>query len=123
MEPGAVQSSIWDKSRDSVDEISRSLPPDGLKLYGEAIGRMGKLIAAQEQMAIPAERVAKVIEHALTARRPRTRYLVGTDAKLMAFVHWMLPDRAYDAILALMMRRLAAGAPAPRDARSQATQP
>jgi len=74
-------------------------------------------------MAIPAERVAKVIEHALTARRPRTRYLVGTDAKLMALFHWLLPDRAYDAVLAIMMRRLSAGAPSPSDARPEATHP
>jgi NAD(P)-dependent dehydrogenase (short-subunit alcohol dehydrogenase family) len=123
VEPGSVQSSIWDKSRDTVDEVSRSLPPEGMQLYGERLGQMGKLIAAQEKMAIPAERVAKVIEHALTARRPRTRYLVGTDAKLMALFHWLLPDRAYDAVLAIMMRRMSAGAPSPSDARPQATHP
>lgn len=123
VEPGSVQSSIWDKSRDTVDEVSRSLPPEGMQLYGEKLGQMGKLIAAQEKMAIPAERVAKVIEHALTARRPRTRYLVGTDAKLMALFHWLLPDRAYDAVLAIMMRRLSAGAPSPSDASPEATHP
>jgi len=74
------------------------------------------LIAMQDRSAIPAERVAAVIEHALTARRPRTRYLVGTDAKLMAFLHWLLPDRAFDGLLVMAMRRLAGGEAGSRDA-------
>ncbi len=138
IEPGAVQTAIWDKSRDTVDEVTRSLPPEGLRLYADEIARMGRLVAAQEGMAIPAERVAQAIAHALTARRPRTRYLVGTDAKLMALFHWILPDRAYDALLAMMMRRMSAPGPAqgpaaqrpaqgpgeePRDTRSPAAQP
>ena len=56
---------------------------------------------------MPPEDVVKVVEHALTASRPRTRYLVGRDAKLMALFHWLLPDRAFDGLLAMTMRRLA----------------
>jgi hypothetical protein len=34
----------------------------------------------------------------VTAPRPRTRYLIGTDAKLSAFLKRNLPDRWMDAI-------------------------
>jgi NAD(P)-dependent dehydrogenase (short-subunit alcohol dehydrogenase family) len=121
VEPGAIQTSIWDKSRNTVEEVTRSLPPEGLRLYGEEIGRMRVLIAMQERMAIPAERVAAVVAHALSARRPRTRYLVGFDAKVMALLHWLLPDRAYDAVLAMMMRRMSKGETSAGEARSQTT--
>jgi hypothetical protein len=70
-----------------------------------------------ESPAVPAERVAKVVEHALTARRPHTRYLVGPDAKLMAFLHWLLPDRAFDALFAMAMRRFAGGDAGSREAK------
>jgi hypothetical protein len=70
---------------------------------------MRPLLDSQEQAAVFPEEVAKVIEHALTARRPRTRYLVGRDARLMALFHWLLPDRAFDGLIAMTMRRLGRG--------------
>ena len=40
------------------------------------------------------------IEHALTARRPRTRYLVGVDTKLQARAKIVIPARVWDRIVA-----------------------
>jgi hypothetical protein len=45
-----------------------------------------------------------VIGRAMTDRRPRTRYLVGSDAKLRARVARVLPDRAMDALIARALR-------------------
>jgi hypothetical protein len=49
--------------------------------------------------AIPPERVAEAVYHALTAARPKTRYLVGTDARVAARLAWLLPDRLVDRIV------------------------
>ena len=46
----------------------------------------------------PPETVAKVVERALTASRPRTRYLVGPDARAQVVLDTLLPDRAFDAV-------------------------
>jgi hypothetical protein len=43
--------------------------------------------------------VAEVIGTALTADRPRTRYLVGTDAKVQARMARLLPDRVMDRLI------------------------
>ena len=43
--------------------------------------------------------VAKAIEKALSARRPRTRYPVTASARLMIAQHALLPDRAWDAAM------------------------
>jgi NAD(P)-dependent dehydrogenase (short-subunit alcohol dehydrogenase family) len=43
--------------------------------------------------------VAKVIEQALTAKRPRTRYPVTPSARVFMLNRRMLPDRAWDAML------------------------
>ncbi len=116
VEPGSIKTQMFEKAQDYVDELSRGLPADAIRYYGQQIEMTRNLIAMQDRSAIPAERVAAVIEHALTARRPRTRYLVGTDAKLMAFFHWLLPDRAFDGLLAMAMRPLAGGEAGSRDA-------
>jgi hypothetical protein len=63
---------------------------------------MRKITERTAAHAIPADSVAKVVEHALTASRPRTRYLVGTDARVQAMVR-RVPDRARDAMVARML--------------------
>lgn len=43
--------------------------------------------------------IADAIGKAVTARRPKTRYTVGFGAKPLIFVKWLLPDRAFDALI------------------------
>jgi hypothetical protein len=40
--------------------------------------------------------VAATIEQALTTSRPRARYLVGTDARVMLMLKRALPDLVFD---------------------------
>jgi NAD(P)-dependent dehydrogenase (short-subunit alcohol dehydrogenase family) len=47
----------------------------------------------------PPETVAKAIERAISARRPRARYLVTPFVRVMLAPHMLLPDRAWDAFL------------------------
>ncbi len=46
-----------------------------------------------------AEDVAKVITQAVTARRPRARYLINPVAKSLVAMNQVLPARAYDSVL------------------------
>ncbi len=50
-------------------------------------------------MAVPAEKVSAVVEEALTARRPRARYVVGLGPKLQVALLTNLPTRARDRML------------------------
>jgi hypothetical protein len=61
-----------------------------------------KAAAGSARRAIPADRVADVVVHALTARRPRTRYLVGLDARVQVLLR-LLPDRLRDRLVARFM--------------------
>ena len=56
-----------------------------------------KKTAAQ---AAPADDVAKAVTAALTAKRPKTRYLAGKGAKAVAVVARALPDRLKDLAVA-----------------------
>ena len=57
----------------------------------------------QRDVALTKLPVAKAIQRALSARRPRTRYAVGADAKLLAPLSRLLPDRAKDAIFGRLL--------------------
>jgi hypothetical protein len=59
---------------------------------------MREAAAAAGRRGAPPDDVAKVVEHALTATRPRARYLVGRDAHLRAWVE-RLPTRLRDRVL------------------------
>jgi hypothetical protein len=54
---------------------------------------------------VPPSAVAEVVAHALTADKPRTRYLVGPRARLLASLRAILPDRWFDALLERASRR------------------
>jgi NAD(P)-dependent dehydrogenase (short-subunit alcohol dehydrogenase family) len=100
IEPGGVKTPIWEKSEELADQMLQDVPPEGRRLYGELIEavRAGTRRVAHETGSEPRE-VAEVIGEALTADRPRTRYLVGRDAKLRARMAKVLPDRVMDRMI------------------------
>lgn len=103
IQPGAIKTAIWDKSRPYSREMMAKLPEDGRRLYGKIAAAVIDVFRRVEKKAIPPERVADAIEHALTARRPKIRYLVGFDARIQALLVWLLPDRWKDAMTLRML--------------------
>ncbi|MDQ3940128.1 MAG: SDR family oxidoreductase [Actinomycetota bacterium] len=104
IEPGSVKTEIWDKGRQKTDELTTELPAEALERYGRVLETARRLIDYQERVGIPPVKVAEVIEHALTSRRPRPRYLVGRDARAQAFVARFVPIRARDALIRRLLR-------------------
>jgi NAD(P)-dependent dehydrogenase (short-subunit alcohol dehydrogenase family) len=95
VEPGTIATPMWTKPQPAVQEM----PPQASELYGERIEKFRSLAQRRATgKGVPPEEVAKAIEHALTATTPRTRYLVGADAKRRARLQ-RLPDRARDRLL------------------------
>ncbi|MEA2407386.1 MAG: hypothetical protein QOE69_1505 [Thermoleophilaceae bacterium] len=100
IEPGGVKTPIWEKGEALADEMMEDVPPEAERLYGGMIAKLREETAkiAQERGLEPSA-VAEAIGTALTANRPRTRYLVGTDAKLRARMAKYLPDRVMDRLI------------------------
>lgn len=103
IEPGAIQSQIWQRATMSATRTLGEVAPESLALYAQPLARMQKVIAGAAARAIPADVVARTVARALTASRPRTRYLVGHDARFRALLKRILPDRAQDRLLAWFM--------------------
>ncbi|MET0516592.1 MAG: SDR family oxidoreductase [Nitrospiraceae bacterium] len=99
IEPGAVQSRIWERSMAHAEATLSQTRPDQLALYRMQLERLRELSVKVQRRAIPAIAVAKVVARALTAARPKTRYLVGYDAKFRALLKFWLPDRIQEALL------------------------
>jgi NAD(P)-dependent dehydrogenase (short-subunit alcohol dehydrogenase family) len=103
IEPGTIESEIWRKGTAQANELIEGLPDEGRRLYGDKLPKVLGFAERLSERALPADRVAKVVERALTARRPRARYVVGADARVLITLRQLLPDRAMDAIEARLI--------------------
>jgi NAD(P)-dependent dehydrogenase (short-subunit alcohol dehydrogenase family) len=99
VEPGSIATEIWSGGLKLFEEMSQRMPPQAFELYEQAMRSTAKASRDTGARGIPPERAAGTIERALTAPRPRARYLVGRDARLMAWSSRLLPDRVYDRIV------------------------
>jgi len=98
IEPGAIKTPIWDKSVAEANDALSAAPQPLLELYRTAIAKLKKGAQLAEKRASPVEDVVKAVEHALTAPKPKTRYVVGSDAKLRMRLN-ILPDRTRDSLI------------------------
>ena len=104
IEPGAIATPIWDKSMQIALDVESEMPADGRHLYEAAAQSVREAFGRAAARAIPVEAVVEAVLHALTAKQPKTRYLVGRDAKLRAVMLRWLPDRWHDWILKKVLK-------------------
>jgi NAD(P)-dependent dehydrogenase (short-subunit alcohol dehydrogenase family) len=105
VEPGGVKTPIWKKGEQLADQMLEEVPPEAERLYGRMIAALRAETAKIEQeRGMEPREVAEVIGKALTASRPRARYLVGNDAKLRARMAKVLPDRVMDRLIGRALR-------------------
>ncbi|MBM4126071.1 MAG: SDR family oxidoreductase [Nitrospira sp.] len=99
VEPGAIATPIWEKSGKDAAALEIAMPTHMRSLYATLVAAVRTVVGEASARAIATDAVSHAVEHALTASRPKTRYLVGTDAKLRAVMIKLLPDRLSDAVL------------------------
>ncbi len=103
IEPDSVATPIWDKMVAGaegpvadVDEAARQVYCDQLAKVRDAARSMG-------ESGMPVDRVVRAVRHALLARRPKTRYPVGSRTRLAIWAYWNLPNRWFDWFMAHAM--------------------
>ena len=99
VEPGAIKTGIWEKGRRAADRLELELPDQARTNYAAHIAAIRKGIDMQERDGADPDKVAVAVEHALSSRRPKTRYLVGADATVQSALVRLLPDRPREAII------------------------
>jgi NAD(P)-dependent dehydrogenase (short-subunit alcohol dehydrogenase family) len=104
VEPGAIATPIWGKGIETGEAIAAQGDPAARARYARLIAKIRGLAEANARNGLPPAAVAQVIGDAMTADRPRTRYVVGRETKVRARLARVLPDRALDALLARALR-------------------
>jgi NADP-dependent 3-hydroxy acid dehydrogenase YdfG len=103
VEPGLIKTQFGETAHGSV-------PQQGDGPYAEFNAAVAKTTAEayegpMAKLGAGPEAVAKVVEKAITARRPRTRYPVTASARLVLANHALLPDRGWDAFVGTQFPR------------------
>jgi len=95
IEPGNTKTSIWEKSFHAAKLSEDGFPSEAIKYYGK---RYMNSLDFVETMMEPSV-VADAVVHALTANRPKIRYVVGSNARKYSLLRRFLPDWLLDKTL------------------------
>jgi NAD(P)-dependent dehydrogenase (short-subunit alcohol dehydrogenase family) len=105
IEPGVIATPIWDTAREAGYRNLERMPPEVQRYYGRELAAV-EARSRRGLKGLPPARVADAVAHALTARRPRIRYVVGRDARARILLQSLLPARVRDWAIAAALRRL-----------------
>ena len=104
IEPGAIATPIWEKSINAAKDLEALADVTAASCYRETMIGVKEAVMKAAARAIPPDAVVQAVVHALTASQPRTRYLVGIDAKIRAWMVKWLPDRLNDRLLTWILK-------------------
>jgi len=99
VEPAQTDTDMWRTADDMVEQTEAALTAEHRALYAKHIAGFKKTIPVSQKLAVPAAKVSAVVEEALTARRPRARYIVGAGNKLQVALMTNLPTSVRDVVL------------------------
>jgi NAD(P)-dependent dehydrogenase (short-subunit alcohol dehydrogenase family) len=98
VQPGPIRTSFGDTAVGTLTQV----PPSTGSPYGDLTGKVGTSMRGfydNRLLAAGTEPVVKAVEHALTSRRPRSRYLVTPAAHLLVGIRRWGGDRGWDAFV------------------------
>lgn len=99
VEPGSIDTPIWEKGAQTIDEQMAKLTLAAKRLYSKQLRRMDEVLRETASRGIAAEKVASTIHTAIQSENPKHRYLVGRDAKIAARLKGTLPDRTFTKLI------------------------
>lgn len=92
VQPGSVDTPIWDKLPDANAFNDTD--------YAPVIDRELAKLEGRRRDSLAPEAIARVVRRALTARRPKSRYAVPVQALTRWHLPRLLPDRWFDQLVA-----------------------
>lgn len=103
IEPGNVNTPIWEKGRAGRGRLRDRIPAEALEPYADKLNALVGISEQQERTGIDPEIVARAVLHALTSAKPRARYAVGDPPGWMRRMFARFPESWRDRMI---MRRL-----------------
>ncbi len=103
IEPAQTDTDMWRTADDMVLELEGAMSPQHRELYAGHIAGMKKFVPTSRKLMSPTNKVVAVVEEALTARRPRARYVVALLPKLQTALVTNMPAALRDRVMSVMV--------------------
>ena len=103
IEPAQTDTDMWRTAGDMVLEVEAGMSPAHRDLYAKHIVGMKKFVPRARKMASPKDKVVAVVEEALTARRPKARYVVALLPKIQTVLVTNMPAALRDRLMGFMV--------------------
>lgn len=98
IEPASIATPIWEKSLAKAKQDIEALSLEAKDRYASIFQKMIDKVNDVGTIGISPDTVAATVHHALTARHPKTRYLIGMS-RLRYFLATIIPDRWRDRVI------------------------
>lgn len=102
VEPGPIRTDIWGDILVDHDRMVARLADEHRALYAPQLKGTRKLLARIQKTAVDPEKVVRAVDHALTARRPKSRYLLDTASRVQKLVLGLTPTALSDSAFAAL---------------------
>jgi NAD(P)-dependent dehydrogenase (short-subunit alcohol dehydrogenase family) len=103
IEPAQTDTDMWRTAEDMALEVEAGMSPAHRDLYAKHIVGMKKFVPRARKMASPTDKVVAVVEEALTARRPKARYVVALLPKIQTVLVTNMPVALRDRLMGFMV--------------------
>lgn len=100
VEPTQIDTDIWRTAPQTLDETVAAMSAEHRELYAAHISGMRRAIPRAQKVAVPVDAVTEVVVRALTAQRPKARYVTGRGARAAAVLGRIAPASVLDRVLA-----------------------
>ena len=100
VEPGPIRTDMWGGALEQHDAMVAALTGEHRALYAPHLAGTRKLLGRMQKLAADPQKVVDAVDHALTARRPKSRYLLDASSRIQKTVMGLTPTAISDALLA-----------------------
>lgn len=100
IEPGPIRTDMWGDMPAEYDRMVAKLTDENRALYASHLAGTRKLQGRLQKLAADPKKVTKAVDHALTSKRPKRRYLLDTASRLQKAVVAITPTAINDIVLA-----------------------
>lgn len=101
---GSTDTNVHVSTMDQVMRLPQTLPSPLIKLYAPLISSISQIL--QDTRPNATGPAIRTLIHALTSARPRTRYIVGWDARAARILRDWVPDRVLDGMYVSLMGKI-----------------
>lgn len=100
IEPGPIRTDMWGEALVEHDRMVDALADQHRELYAAHLAGTRKLMGRMQKLAADPEKVVKAVEHALTSKHPKRRYLLDSPSRIQKALAALTPTPLTDAVLA-----------------------